>query len=669
MGGEIESTKTWLSENKSIAAGKTLSVAIQITPPEEWHNYYLNSGGVEESLVIKWKLPAGFSAGPVQWPFPEVENGFSIDEKKIVKAFAYQGEKTFVVDISVPASLELGKNLTFSADATWQICKLGGCIPENSSFTFTLPVAASAEIDPATAEIFKKARAAQPTKISSLKLAAQSDGGDVQLRIEPASNTSGQPTEFIPNQKYLQPASAGGNIVRDGDTWLVTLKRITSDGFNNPVTQGNSISGILVGPTSLEIAETTIGVPPAKPLPFSEFLPILGGMLLGGLILNLMPCVFPVIGLKIMGFVQQAGEDRKKVILHGILFTLGVLLSFAVLSGILFAIRSVGGSSSAGWGYQLQDPWIVLTLMLLMFILGLNMFGIFEIGTSATSIGGSLQSKHGLSGSFFSGILATVVATPCSGPFLGTAIGVAVSLPPFQFFTAFAAMGLGLSIPYLLLSIFPKFIDFLPRPGPWMESFKQAMSFFFFATAGYLLKIYGRHIELKNLQGPIFGLTAIAIAAWIYGRWNLPHKAKKTRWVAVTFALAFAVGGFILAKPPTKSTLVWEHWSQERVDELTAAGTPVYIDFTADWCGTCQLNKIAYTPEVIALMKKKGIVALEGDKTIKDPKIEAKLIELNRTAIPVNVLYAPGKEPVVTPEILSASYLIGLFSPLPDKVE
>jgi thiol:disulfide interchange protein len=445
--------------------------------------------------------------------------------------------------------------------------------------------------------------------------------------------------------------------------------------LDNDIPQGKSFSGILTSAAgSITIPDTVIfsdavANKPTEALPVAKYLPILWGMLVGGLILNLMPCVFPVIGLKIMGFVQQAGSDRKKIALHGVAFTAGVLASFGVLSGILFAAReaarsSVGpGADSIGWGYQLQNPWVVLILMLLMFVLALNMFGVFELGTSATSVGGSLQAKQGIGGSFFSGVLATIVATPCSAPFLGVAIGSAIGLPAFQFFSAFGAMAIGLSLPYLILSVFPKLIDHLPRPGAWMESFKQAMSFFLFATAGYLLWVYAGQIGLDNLLGPIFGLSGIAVAAWIYGRWNLPHRTRNTRWAATLLAVLFAAGGFMLAKPPQKSALVWESWSQERVDALLAEGKPVYIDFTAQWCATCQVNKkTAYTKEVIALMQKKGVVALKADKTNADPKIEAKLQELGRSAIPVNVLLVPDKKPVITPELLTSGYLNDLFS-------
>jgi DsbC/DsbD-like thiol-disulfide interchange protein/cytochrome c biogenesis protein CcdA len=515
LGGSSSSVATLVAENQSVAPGKTFSVALQLSHPDEWHSYYKNSGGVELPPTIDWKLPSGFSAGPIQWPVPEVKDGY------FGKSFIYSGQPVFVVDISAPATLEAGTSVTFTANAKWQICK-DSCINEEKSFSLTLPVADQAEKNSEHAALFETARKNQATVNAALKITAQSAGDQFELRIAPAASIPGEPTDFVPDQPFVQPASAGGTIRRDGDAWVVTLKRATKDPLDNAIPQGNSFSGILVGPTPIQIPDTPLSSPPAKALPLGDYLSVLGGMLLGGLILNLMPCVFPVIGLKIMGFVQQSGEDRKKIAFHGLAFTSGVLASFGVLSGILFVIRSTAAVPK-GWGYQLQDPWVVLGLMLLMFVLALNLFGIFEIGTSATSVGGSLQAKQGVSGSFFSGILATVVATPCSGPFLGVAIGVAIGLPALQFFAAFAAMAIGLSLPYLVLSVFPKLVDFLPRPGAWMESFKQAMSFFLFATAGYLLWVYAGQIGLDQLLGPIFGLCSIAAAAWIYGRWNLPH--------------------------------------------------------------------------------------------------------------------------------------------------
>jgi len=641
-------------EKVAIAPGAPFSVALKLDHPDGWHSYYQNSGGVELPPAISWTLPEGFSAGPIQWPVPEVKDGY------FGKSFIYSGSPVFLVEIQSPDSIEPGQTFSFTAEAVWQICK-ESCIEENKTFTFTVSAAAESSDDPFMAEIFTAARKNLPADAGDLKTTAQADGGDISLRIEAADSIS-KITDFIPNEPFVRSLGDEGRLSRDGDAWVLTLKRRTIDFLENPIAQGTSVSGILIGSNSVRIPETSISSPPDRALPFSRFLPVLGGMLLGGLILNLMPCVFPVIGLKIMGFVQHAGSDRRKIALHGIVFSLGVIASFAVLSGVLFAVREAVGADKLDWGYQLQYPWVVFSLMLLMFVLALNMFGLFEIGTSAASVGNSLQAKQGISGTFFSGVLATVVATPCSGPFLGAAIGAAITLPAVQFFMAFTAMAVGLSLPYLILSLYPKLIDALPRPGPWMESFKQSMSFLLFATAGYLLWVYAGQIKLENLLAPVFGLTMIAIAAWIYGRWNLPHRKASTRTTAKALALLIAAAGFFLAMPPKPSTLVWEPWSAARVEELLAADTPVFIDFTAQWCATCQVNKKrAYNSEVAALIKKKGIVLLKADKTMPNAAIEARLGELGRTAIPVNVLQLPGREPVITPEFLSPGYLKELF--------
>ncbi len=648
-----------LSEVSSIRPGESFTVALALSHPSEWHSYYKNSGGVELPPKITFQAPEDTQIGPIQWPTPLVKDGY------FGKSFIYEGSPHFLIEITPPPSLKQGDTLTLSATADWQICKVT-CISESANFRLEIPISSKTTINPDLTETFAKARAEIPQILegATANLSKEPNAG-IELKIPKKTIDL---SDFIPDQPSIKSLSSGGSAKTEGDSTTLQLQRNTVDMLDRPIPQDSLISGILLTEPPVRIPETQITAPPPEAIGANKFLPILGAMFLGGLILNLMPCVFPVIGLKIMGFVQQTGQNRRSIGLHGLAFTLGVIASFAVLSGILFALRAAAlrtGGELSGWGYQLQNPWVVLGLLLLMFVLALNMFGIFELGTSATSVGGKWQNKSGISGSFLSGILATVVATPCSAPFLGAAIGAAMALPASQFFPAFTVMAIGFALPYLILSLFPSLLKFLPRPGAWMETFKQAMSFLLFATAGYLLWVYSGLIGQNNLLSPILGLSVIAAAAWIYGRWSLPHLSKKIRAYALIFASLFAAAGIALALPPEEDNL-WQPWSPDLVEKLTTQGTPVFIDYTAQWCLTCQVNKkVAYTDEVRSLAAEKGVVFLKADKTRPNPAIEDALNQLGRTAIPVNVLIAPGKEPLVTPEILTPAYLKEIFSSLP----
>ncbi|MBX3739478.1 MAG: thioredoxin family protein [Akkermansiaceae bacterium] len=685
--GGSSTTAVMVPETSAIAPGKPFTVAMKLTHPAEWHSYYKNSGGIEIPPAINWTLPEGFTAGPIQWPVPEIKDG------PAGRSLIYSDSPVFLIEITPSPAIAAGETATLTAKATWQICKTA-CVNEKKTFTLTLPVAGEAAADPAHAALFSAARAKIPAPNLDWTVAAQKDGQDIALRLTPKSNAVRALTsfnfDFVSDQPFVQPGLDPATVTRDGETWVVPLKRITEDFIGEAVPQEDSFSGILVSKTdgiaTVAIGSTAItdlsAAPGAaainSPSPASgaglSFPLILGGMFLGGLILNLMPCVFPVIGIKIMGFVQQAGHDRKKIVLHGLIFALGVLISFWVLALALFA------GKITNWGNQLQDPRVSCVTLLVMLLLGMNLYGVFEIGTSATGVGGSLARKQGVAGTFFSGVLATLVATPCSGPFLGVAIGAAATLPAVPFFTAFTFMALGLSLPYLVLSAFPSLVERLPRPGPWMESFKQGMSFLLFATAGVFLWIYGAQVFDRN-DGQkglwvMLGLSGVACAAWIYGRWTQPFRKVAVRLAARVVALAFLLGGIAAAWPwpapvpvagEEKQKVEWHPWTQKEMESLLASGQPVYIDFTAKWCLTCQLNKSrAYPPEIVKLMKDKKVVAMKADKTNTNPEIEAKLKELGRTAIPVNVLYIPGQpEPIITPELLSPDVLKELFGKIP----
>lgn len=668
---EAPATAELVSEVTAISPGQPFRVALIIRHAPHWHTYYLNPGQVGMPPAVKWELPAGFSAGPLLFPVPILGTFAG------APFYGYEGETWFLQTLTPPASLAPGGNVTLSGKATWLACK-EQCIPGRAPLELTLPVAATATPDPARAAGFAAAHAALPQPHPAWTLAASESGDTVTLHLRPGPGALTEPksVHFF-SRDAIEDAGKPQGLTKDGDGWKLTLTRHPETDPRPAALNGilKSDSGWTAGnpSTGLAITDLAIGPPPAASAPAATdaaqpvppgVLKTFALMFLGGLILNLMPCVFPVIGLKIMGFVQQSGHDRRQVVKHGLVFTSGVLVSFWILCALLLA----GGIRN--WGGQLQNPWVVLSLLLVMLIFGLSMFGVFELGSSATGVGGKLANQDGLSGSFFSGVLATVVATPCSAPFLGTGLAATVALPTPLFVTSFTCMALGLSLPYLLLSFFPAAVEKLPRPGPWMESFKQGMSFLLFGTVAYLAWVYllqvGDQLAGQKSLHVLLGLTVIAAGFWIYGRWSVPYRSAKARTLGRIFAAAFLVGGFLLAKPsPAPAVaadapvIVWETWSKEKQDALLKEGKSVYVDFTARWCLTCQTNKAAaYTDTTARLFQQEGIVALKADKTTDSPEIDAELTRLGQVAIPVNVFYAKGDpQPHITQPVLTAGYL------------
>ncbi len=646
-----------LSEVDTIAPGEEFTVAIKLAHQPGWHSYFVNPGSVGMVLKPNWDLPEGFEVNRVGWPVPKIS--LTAGEK----TFGYEGTVYHLFRVAPPENLAPGTTVTLKATPAWQICDEKNCImepPFNKEVTHEveLQTAAAAAVNPEHENAFQAARAMLPQPLpDDLSVRATRDTSGVTIHLAPASNVPEEEIYFFDYDRQL--AAQDDPVIERGEEevrWKIAWNP------DDDAPRLDRLAGIL------KIGEQGYHVDPPfttarRPgVAFGRLLAIFGGMFLGGMILNLMPCVFPVIGLKIMGFVQQAGEARGKIAMHGIVFTVGVVLSFWVLAGFLLGLREglLGGAADreVSWGYQLQNPWMVWGLMLVMFLLALNMFGVFEIGASATGVGGNLARQQGMAGTFFSGVLATIVATPCSAPFLGAALGATFTLPRLTFMTSFTFMALGLAAPYLVLSIFPQLVQKLPKPGPWMESFKQAMSFLLFGTAGFLLSVYVQQIQLSAMLEVILGLAGLAVAAWIYGRWCTIARSKRTRITGALVAIAFAAFGVTQSKPPAKG-LEWKEWSPETVRTALDEGRPVYVDFTAAWCATCQVNKkIAYTPKVRELFDTHNVLVLKADFTNRDPEIASAIEELGRAAVPVNVLYVPGDDsPHVTAELLTGPYM------------
>lgn len=385
----------------------------------------------------------------------------------------------------------------------------------------------------------------------------------------------------------------------------------------------------------------------------------------GGFLLNLMPCVFPVLSLKVLGFVRQAGEDKKKLRFHGLIFTGGVLVSFWVLTGLLLALRAAG--NQLGWGFQLQSPLFVGFLALLLTGLALNLFGLFEMGQSLALLGG--KRLTGWTSSFFSGVLTTIVATPCTGPFMGSALAFGLTQSALISLLIFTSLALGLSLPYVLLAFYPAWLQLLPKPNAWMESFKQCMAFPLLSAALWLIWVLGQQ---TGVPGMTQGLTALLIASlglWIYGRWGgaFSRHPKLGRLLSV-IALSTAIYLIFQLPEPGKAAPSLEHepFSAQRVETLLQEGRPVFINFTAAWCLTCQVNKAVLKNEkVVQKFREKGIIYLVADWTNQDPAITEALKKYGRTGVPTYVLLAPGQPPYLLPEVLTPSIVLQAVDILP----
>ncbi len=664
-------TASLVATEASVQSGRPITVAIRLEHDAHWHTYWLNPGtGYPTSIA--WQLPPGWTAGEIQWPSPRIIR----DSKGNITGNGYEGVTYLPITLTPPVDLKPGESVALSAQVDWLMCA-DVCIPGDARVALTLPIRAEPPT-PATGHGAEAAASLHslPDTVPGWAITATRSGALTTLRLtagaeapvkDPANLWFFAADGFI---QYDKPQNvrrgAAGEILLDlpiSDSADQTIARLTGV----LTSSGSWLAGGALPGLRIDVPLVAAAIPPsalsanAAPAASTSLLGTLALAFVGGLILNLMPCVFPVLGIKILGFVNQSGNDRRLITLHGVAFTVGVLLSFWALAGALAVLRA--GGDQLGWGFQLQSPAFVFGLAAVMLVFALSMSGVFEFGLGATGVGANLQMKDGYSGSFFTGVLATIVATPCSAPFLAPALGAALALPTAESFVVFTTIALGLSVPYLLLSIFPQAVKVLPRPGAWMETFKQAMAFPLYATVGYLVWVLAGQTTESGLLMTLLGLTVIAMAAWLYGRYHAPGSTGgRMRFGLIGGLALLTVGGWLgwpRAAAPTD--LVWEAWSPERVTELRAQGRTVYVDFTARWCATCQTNKkvVFSSAEVLATFADRNVVALKADWTNQDARITAELAKWNRSAIPFNLIYrADRPEPQVLPELLTPQIVL-----------
>jgi len=647
-----------ISEASAVAEGDRFYVGVRFEIDPHWHLYWKNPGSSGYGIAVDWDLPAGVKAGPLEWPTPE---RFEFDG---FINYGYSDRVTLLVPIEVDTSLS--GEVDLKATVSWLACETA-CVPGSAELQLRLPRSKVSEPDPAQKAFFEDARGALPEGWSGGPLIYEGGEGGIRLQI---------PDREIEEAYFY--AEAFGWVDTDATQVLTQEKGMSV--LTVPVLEGE-LPPQLTGVLALDGEAWEVGLAPAGAASEMQVYGSgwegkllqwgFGGWLLlaflGGVILNIMPCVLPVLSLKVFSLLKHAGQTRGQAFAYGLAYTLGVVLSFVVLAAALFALRGLG--ERIGWGFQLQNPAFVVTLTLLLFVFALNLIGVFEMGVGLVGADSKVARRKDLLGSFGTGILAAVVGAPCVGPLVGGASGVALQADPLTGISVFAMLGFGMAFPFLLLSVFPKLAAYLPKPGAWMEAFKQAMGFVLFAVVVFLLWVVGQSGGVEGMVALLLALLLAALAAWIYGRWAAVSCPSQTRRRASVLALlllglslwggarfvgqsyAAAVGGV----SERSAEAFWQSWSKERVASELAAGRSVFVDFTASWCLICQVNKrtALRTAGTRELFEAHGIVPLEADWTRYDAAITDALESYGRSGVPLYLLHTPDGKTEILPQNLT----------------
>lgn len=661
-----------LADVRGVLPGQPFALGVRFKLDRGWHIYWQNPGDSGQAPRIDWQLPQGFSAGDIEWPYPR-----QVSLPPVV-TYGYEDEVLLPVAVTPPDTLAGPGQVSLRGTVHYLICK-DLCLPEQAQVSLDLPLLERADPDPAGQRAIADARARLPRHLPEIQLGAGRFGDRVYLDW-PAGVAPGA-VQFFPDREGQFRHAAAQVLERVDDRLRLTL---TAAG---PVER---LTGVLVHDRGWDAAgqvralavevpiRSLAAVPPAGQL-VSEHaadggmgLALAAGLaVLGGLILNLMPCVFPVLSVKVLSFIQLAHGDPGRVRRHGLAFLGGVLVSFWLLAGLLLALRAAGGG--VGWGFQLQSPGFVAAMALLLTAVGLNLMGGFEVGLGLSRLAGSAPQPAGYPGSFLTGTLAVLVATPCTAPFMGAALGFALARPAWEALTIFTALGLGMALPYLLLAELPGLLARLPRPGQWMVTLRQGLAFPLFATAVWLVWVLGRQSGVDAVGLLLLAALGVGFAAWGVGHAQRGARRWLPGGVVVIGLGVAAVLGFAAAMRPAvvapsasgASTAAgagidWQPWSPAAVDALRANGRPVFVDFTAAWCISCQVNKqVALdTAAVAARFAELGVVTLQADWTRYDPAITQALAGFGRSGVPLYVYYPPGAPPQLLPTVLTPGLVL-----------
>ena len=668
---------------EGVLPGKPLWLGLKIDHQRDWHTYWKNPGDSGLPTKLNFTLPEGLQTGPVQWPTPSrLPTGPLMN-------YGYADTLLLPVAVTVLPGFK-ADTLDVKLQAEWLVCK-DVCIPESGEFSLRLPAQAATA---AHGPLFASAQAAVPQPAPGSQATAAVQDGALVVQVTGLPSTwQGQTLQFFPETTGVINNAAVPQASWQGSTWSARVPldpQRTDSPTAMPVvltTQGQA-AGLVVQLTvttpwpalaAPAAAGTEAAAPVPMPVPDASQAPAnplslglaLLAALVGGALLNLMPCVFPVLSLKVLGFSHHA-HDRRALLLGGLAYTAGVVLSFVALAALLLGLRA--GGEQLGWGFQLQSPVVVAVLAGLFTLIGLNLAGVFEVGSVLPSSVAAARARHPMVDALLTGVLAVAVASPCTAPFMGASLGLAVTLPTAQALSVFAALGLGMALPYLAASSWPALARLLPRPGVWMAHFKTVMAFPMFATVVWLVWVLGQQTGIDGAAALLALLVALAFAAWALGSPTLGPRARggfgAAALVLMAVALMWAVPTLrheaVAQVPGAEAT--WQPWSGERVAQARAEGRPVFVDFTAAWCVTCQFNKRSTLAdaEVMADFKARKVLLLRADWTKRDAAISAELARMGRNGVPVYALYAPaGAGPTLLSEILSPAEVRSALAALP----
>jgi thiol:disulfide interchange protein len=684
-----------VSEVAAVGPGQAFWVALELDIRDGWHTYWRNPGDSGEPTKLAWQLPQGFTAGDIVWTTP---HRFEIAP---LVNYGYAKHAVHLVQITAPKDLKAGAPLSLAAKASWLVCS-DVCIPEDANLQLTIPASATAGgSDPAAAALFSTARGELPStqpaptsaRISADKLIITL-GGEWGATLSQITSLS-----FFPYDEGGIEYATPQTLTRTKEALELSMKI----GYQPP--KAGAIRGVLVATEKngaqtdsvpIEIAADFSGAgadqvkagprfaPAAKANQEPEHsLPtLLLFAVLGGLILNLMPCVFPVLSIKALSVIEQAQKHPAAVRAKGLVFAAGVIVSMLCLAGVLLVLRA--GGEQLGWGFQLQSPLFVTLLVYLLLAVGLNLSGVFEVGGGLAGVGDNLTQGDSYSASFFTGVLATLVATPCSAPFMAPAVGAALTQAPINALCIFAALGVGISLPFVLLSFAPWMRRVLPKPGAWMDTLKQVFAFPVYATAAWLLWVVAQETSPFGLGAALAGSILIALAAWSFqksrstaggGRVTVIATAVISLLLAIILPVRFAdvaaaaPGETAQAQPGVDE---WQPYSAAKVAELSAAGRPLLVNFTASWCLTCLVNeRNAFADAAVQeIFRDKKVALMKGDWTNRDPAITKALAAFGRAGVPLYLVYnaRPGSsEPLVLPQLLTAGAIQTAFADAPGK--